>query len=99
MKTINEIKAANKAAGFFYFEPDTMRFFDSRVESPVYPDEKGGAYFVTSEQFHGSQGSEPRFWTVRHCNSAGAISTARGFDYQEFDTSEDVHEMLERITA
>lgn len=33
-----------------FFEPDTMRFFKSRVGSHVYADGKGGAYFVTSEK-------------------------------------------------
>ena len=44
-KTINEIKEANKDAGYFFFSPDTMRTFNSRVASGVLK----GRYFVTRE--------------------------------------------------
>jgi hypothetical protein len=44
-KTISEIKAANKAAGLFFFERKTMRFFESKAFPYVY----GGRYFVTYE--------------------------------------------------
>ena len=33
-----------------FFEPETMKFFGSILEAPVYSDDKGGAFFVTSEQ-------------------------------------------------
>jgi hypothetical protein len=38
---ISQIKAANKAAGRFWFSPDTIRFFQSRVESRVYTSRDG----------------------------------------------------------
>jgi hypothetical protein len=63
--TIAEIKAANKAAGGHYFERSTMQFFDSRVLSPTWPT-AGKTFFVTSEQFHGSDDfAGPRLYTVR----------------------------------
>ena len=65
--TIADIKQANRDAGQHYFDRSTMRFFDSKVETQVY-EGPGGVYFVTSEQFHGSQGSNPRKWTVRQFN-------------------------------
>lgn len=47
-----------------YFEPATMRFFNSRIEPRVYQG-AGGIFFVTSEQFHGSDGrSNLRKWSV-----------------------------------
>ena len=46
---ITDIKRANKKAGKFFFSPDTMKFFGSRIESKVY-EGRGGIYFVTSEQ-------------------------------------------------
>jgi hypothetical protein len=65
MWTIGAIKALNKAKGQYFFEPATLRFFDSKIEPRVY-EGSGGVYFVTSEQFHGSNGSSnPRKWTVR----------------------------------
>ncbi len=67
--TITEIKQRNRAAGFYFFEPATMRFFDSRVVPGTYTSKNGElVYFITSEQFHGSAGSEPRKFTVRQFN-------------------------------
>jgi len=66
--TLAEIRAANKAAGFYFFEPATLRFFDSRILRAVYQG-PGGVYFITSEQFHGSGGyTAPRKHTVRKFN-------------------------------
>lgn len=48
--TITDIKEANKKAGKYFFEPDTMRFFNSRVVSEVYTTLWGNyAFFVTRE--------------------------------------------------
>lgn len=77
--TIGEIRAANKAAGQFFFSPDTMRFFDSRVESAVY----GGRYFITSEQ--GPHGR--RRYTIRHASPNGHIRTVGGFGAWESSAS------------
>lgn len=50
--TINEIQNTLRAAGSHWFDPDTMRFFGTKIESPVYAG-LGGVYFVTSEDdFH-----------------------------------------------
>ena len=46
--TITEIKEANKAAGFHFFERDTVRFFRSKICSEVY-DGPRYSFFVTSE--------------------------------------------------
>lgn len=50
---ITEISAANTAAGFFWFSPSTIEWFDARVESRVYDDGKGGRVWVDSIQDHG----------------------------------------------
>lgn len=61
--TLREIKAANRAAGHFWFEPETVRFFGSRIHSEVH-EGPGGIYFVSSEQPpHG-----PRGYAVRQFN-------------------------------
>ena len=62
--TASEIKAASKAAGSHFFDRSTMRFFRSRILPTVYHG-PGGCYFVTSEQYIGSQYTEPRKYTVR----------------------------------
>ena len=78
--TIEDIKAANAKAGWHYFEPGTMRFFKSRVLSQVF-EGKGGIYFVTSEQFVGSEGAKPRRYTIRQFNPTTAdISTFGPFN-------------------
>lgn len=71
-KTIEEIREANRRAGLFFFSPDTMRFFRSRVGREVY----GGRFFVTSEQF---DDSSPRLYSVRRANDDGSIDTASEF--------------------
>jgi hypothetical protein len=77
---ITDIKAANKQAGYHFFERSTMRFFDSKVERMVY-EGYGGVYFITSEQFHGSNGySAPRKWTIRKFEANGDINTVKGFN-------------------
>jgi len=72
-QTIEQIKDANQAAGYKFFEPDTLRFFDSRVSSEVY----GGRYFITSEKSGFS--STIRAYTVRRANDDGTITTVSGF--------------------
>jgi hypothetical protein len=56
-KDIAEVKAANKAAGSHFFSPNTMRFFNSIIESSLYKNQ----CFITSEKPpHG-----PRIYRVR----------------------------------
>jgi hypothetical protein len=70
---IEDIKRANSEAGYHWFSPETLRFFDSRIGETVYgvwngsgSDRKpGGQYFITSER----QGHEyPRLYSVRRYN-------------------------------
>lgn len=91
-RTISEIKAANKAAGMFFFERSSMRFFDSRIESKVY----GGRFFITSEQFHGSDGrSAPRLYTIRECKADGDIDTVGTFQqYRHVSDARDAARLL-----
>lgn len=81
--TIEEVKAANAEHGHFFFEPASMRFFDSRILSAVYPRQGGGAYFVTSERF---DWNSPRLYTLRECLPSGAINTVS--EFQEFATAD-----------
>ena len=49
-----------------WFDPSSMRFFRSRLPQTAYTTDDGArSYFVTSEQFVGSQGAAPRKFTVR----------------------------------
>jgi len=66
-RNIADIKCANRVYGRYFFEPDTMRFFGSRVLDEVY----GGRYYVTSEK----PPYGPRAYTVRRAGSEGEITT------------------------
>jgi len=73
--TVNEIKRFMRAAGSHWFDPNTMRFFETEVERSVYQG-PGGVYFVTSEQ----PPYGPRRWSVRQFwPSAAEIGTVGEF--------------------
>lgn len=75
--SMNDIKRINKEKGFYFFSPDTMRFFKSRVGDSVFQG-IGGIFFVTSEQF--DYDSE-RKYTVREFNpETGNIKTIGDFN-------------------
>ena len=74
LTTIAAVKIANAAAGHFFFEPASMRFFNSAIGEHAWP-HLGGAYFVTSEQ----HSDEPRAYTVRYCQANGHIATVGDF--------------------
>ena len=62
---IEEISAANATAGFFWFSPDTVRFFAGRVESRVYDDGKGGRVWVDSIHDQHRIGAEREYKIAR----------------------------------
>ncbi len=47
--TIAKIKTAMKEDGSFWWQPASVRFFDTRVESSTFEGD-GGIFFVTSEE-------------------------------------------------
>ena len=81
-RSIDAIRKAVTASGSHYFEPDTMRFFRSRLSSTVY----GGRFFVTSEQ----DPSGYRAYSVRevHRLTDGTLSvrSAPGTEFMQFPT-------------
>jgi hypothetical protein len=86
--TIADIRAANKAAGFYFFSPKTMKAFASKVDRTAYAG-PGGVYFVTSEQFTPSTGRpDPRKYTVRRFNrESGDVTTVSGTHMKYYDVS------------
>jgi len=82
--TIQQIKQAHTARGGFFFSPASMRFFGSRILSPVFP----GGVFITSECDSGVRtrrgdhlaawGGQRRY-TVRVCRPDGDIDTLSEF--------------------
>lgn len=76
-RTMADIRLQNKAIGNHFFDRDSMRFFDSRIESGLLDNK----YFITSEQFHGSDGySESRKYTIREAKPDGKIETIGEFN-------------------
>lgn len=88
MFLMREVKDANREVGQHFFDRSSMAFFNSRIEST---NVIGGKYFVTSEQFVGSDGTrDPRKYTVRSVETRGvergAVKTADGTEFQQFHT-------------
>ena len=84
---IQQIKDANKAIGHHWFEPGTLRFFNSRVSGPVI-----GNMFVSSEK--GPDGV--RRYTIRKCTN-GAINTVG--EFQAYATKAQALRALRAIAA
>lgn len=85
-KTIDfsTIKARyNPGIGRHFFDRDTLRFFRSKLPRVGY-EGQGGVYFVTSEQFVGSNRvASPRKYTVRKLEGEGRIETVGKFNEME----------------
>src|SRR6266581_2767250 len=76
----DRIKRANDEHDFDFFDSSTMQFFRSRVLSQTF-EGKGDVYFVTSEQFVGSEYTAPRKYTVRAFNpESGDVRTVQPFN-------------------
>jgi len=83
--TIHEIKQRNRERGHYFFEPASMRFFRSRVGSWTLRGEDDRVYFVTSEQFVGSdRHPHARRYTVRAMEADGVVNTVG--EFQAFAT-------------
>lgn len=86
--TIAEVRAANKAAGSPWFDPETRKFFNSKVESRLYQH----SYFITSERYNSSY---PKLYTVRKAKPSGHIMTISVF--QEFDSLDEARVWLRQL--
>jgi len=96
MKTIsiNQIKELNKTKGFFFFSPDTIRFFNSRTDQTAIV-VNHIAYFITSEQ---REHDTPRKYTIRKANlDTGNIETIG--EFHSFDTHRDAKKALMEIVT
>lgn len=69
--SMEQIRRSNKDAGFHFFDPQTIRFFRSRIGGTVH----GDGYFITSEQ----PPYGPRRWTIRQAMPDGSIRSVGGF--------------------
>jgi hypothetical protein len=78
VNTIKEAKAISKANGGHFFDPQAMRFFNSKIESELIE----GRYFITSERY---DLESPKLYTIRRISNRGQILDDLG-EFQEFDT-------------
>lgn len=61
-KTIEDAKRLNRRVGQYFFEPNAMRFFSTRICGDIIHE----CYFITSEKFKGWRSPDgPRLYTVR----------------------------------
>lgn len=89
--SVAEVKAKNKASGFYFFAPDTIRFFRSKVGSTIY----AGRFFITSEQ--GPTESDQRRWTVRIACDDGRIKDLG--EFQGYDSHSAAARAIARFVA
>ena len=69
--TMRDVRALNRQIGHHWFDPSTLAFFESRIETPI----MGGTVFVSSEK--GPSGA--RAYSVRIAWANGDISTHGDF--------------------
>lgn len=99
MITIADVRSANRAAGFHWFDPAALRWFRSRVHAATYQT-PSGCLFVSSEQYvaYDPYRCEPRKFTVRRfTESTGEVDTVG--DFQEFGSRSGAHAAAARIAA
>ena len=91
LTTMADVRAANRDAGFYFFDRGSMQSFDSTVGRTLY----GGRYFITSDQFHGGGIRGPRLYTVREVRPDGSIETVG--ELQQFETNASAVAEIKRL--
>lgn len=86
------IKTANANAGYFWFTPDTMRFFSCRLPQVGYRTRAGDVLFWSSEKF---RDEDPRRYSVRRMLPSGEIQTEG--EFCAFETSQEARAEIQRI--
>lgn len=88
MKTISELKAVNKANGMFWFSPNTMQFWRTRIHSGI----RKGKYFISSED---NFRRDRRLFSIRTFNDKGEIDTVG--EFQAYSTLAEAKEALKDL--
>jgi len=89
--TMNQLERYNGNRNYYFFSPDTMRFFSSRIQTlPPYK----GRVFVTSER---SNWNSPRLYSVRVIQPSGNIETIG--DFQGFTSRYSAHAYAKAYAA
>lgn len=86
--TIAQVKEANIASGHYWFDPDSMRFFGTKILGGLV----AGRYFVTSEK----PPYGPRKYSIRKVkNAQGHIDTVS--EFCQYGTARAARAGLKRI--
>ena len=91
--SMDQIKKCNEWAGKYWFSPDTLRFFKSRIGDTVHQG-KGGIYFISSEVPPHS----PRQYTVRRFDPKKYGVNTVG-DFQAFATRAAAERMAKKLAS
>lgn len=96
LDTIQKIKKEAEKSGSHWFDPETMRFFDSRLSQRVYPTltAEHGTFFVSSEVGE----NDVRRYTVRKARYDRMGLTIDTVDeYRHYATREAAHKEAKRL--
>jgi len=86
-----QLERYNGNRNYYFFSPDTMRFFSSRIQTmPPYK----GRVFVTSER---RNWNSPRLYSVRVIQPSGNIETIG--DFQGFTSRQSAHRFAESYAS
>ena len=86
--TISDVREANRLAGQYFFNRQTMQEFDSKIESALY----AGTLFITSEK---TWDGKSRHYSVRYIVPTGKVFTLDGA--HELDTIEQAREIARTV--
>lgn len=87
-ENVEAVRQANRAIGHKWFDPSSMRFFNSEVTGSDKLINK--RFFISSEQFIDSKGNaDPRMYTIRFAKPNGEVDT-----YGEFQAYATKHEAI-----
>jgi hypothetical protein len=93
-KTMAEVRAANAKNGFMFFSPKTMKFFGSKIVTPLLM----GRYFITSEKQRYSSGETETTYTIRKAEDNGKIETIwKTGSINHFKTKEEAKQYLKKL--
>ena len=81
---IEQIEGLNAALGYYFFSPDTMRWFNSKVYDDIYQVENQGVAFITSERDSYLDRQPTKLYTVRIMRLNGQIDSLS--EFQQFRT-------------
>jgi hypothetical protein len=85
---MEDVKRANRQIGNHWFDPETVRFFRTRICSELI----AGAYFITSEQY--SAGAL-RLYSIRRAQPDGTIETIG--DFQQYRSKAEARAAIRRL--